>query len=525
MADPVFTWGEHDATQFTNTVNAAYAEAVHWKLNLFKVPYGKAGKSFVSELVRLFKAFATSSALESVALKAATLMPILLLQMPARKSKAKDHITYLERRLETWQEGDLNELLREGRTIQQRLSKASPPFKKEKISRSFANLMFRGKTKAALRLLSEQSKGGVLHLDDPIETENGQRKVRDILLEKHPPSQPVHHDAIINDDPPDVHPVLFESLDADVIRSAALHTSGAAGPSGVDALGWRRLCTSFKTASFELCNSLALTTKHLCTELVDPATIAPLMASHLIALDKNPGVRPIGIGDTARRIFAKAILNITRQDIQDTAGSMQLCAGQISGIEAAVHAVRTLFHREETEALLLVDASNAFNSLNRQTALHNIQRLCPSLATALINTYRAPSELYVDGDVLLSREGTTQGDPLAMPMYALATIPLIRNLKDNVSDVNQVWYADDASGAGKITRLREWWDQLNSLGPKYGYFTNACKTWLVTKKNHLSSATEAFADTDVKVTSEGRPYLGAALGTEEYIQEFVTNKV
>ena len=32
-------------------------------------------------------------------------------------------------------------------------------------------------------------------------------------------------------------------------------------------------------------------------------------------------------------------------------------------------------------------------------------------------------------------------------------------------------------------------------------------------------------DTDVKVTSEGRPYLGAALGTEEYIQEFVTNKV
>ena len=166
----------------------------------------------------------------------------------------------------------------------------------------------------------------------------------------------------------------------------------------------------------------------------------------------------------------------------------------------------------QQDALLLVDASNAFNSLNRQTALHNIQRLCPPfLATALINTYRAPSELYVDGDVLLSREGTTQGNPLAMPIYALATIPLIRNLKDNVSDVNQVWYADDASGAGKITRLREWWDQLNSFSSKYGYFTNACKTWLVTKKNHLSTATEAFADTDVKVTSDGRSYLGAAL--------------
>ena len=62
-----------------------------------------------------------------------------------------------------------------------------------------------------------------------------------------------------------------------------------------------------------------------------------------------------------------------------------------------------------------------------------------------INTYRAPSELYVDGDVIFSQEGTTQGDPLTMLMYALATIPLIKKLKTNVNDVNQVWYADDAS--------------------------------------------------------------------------------
>ena len=190
-----------------------------------------------------------------------------------------------------------------------------------------------------------------------------------------------------------------------------------------------------------------------------------------------------------------------------------------------MHAVHTLFHREETEALLLVDASNTFNFLNRQTALHNIQRLCPSLATALINTYRAPSELYVDGDVLLSCEGNTQGDPLAMQLYALATTSLIRNLKNNVSDISQVWYADDASGGGKITRLRERWDQLNALGPKFGYFTNESKTWLVTKENCLSTAVDAFTDTDVKVTSEGRPYFGAALGTDDYIQAFVTNKV
>ena len=77
-----------------------------------------------------------------------------------------------------------------------------------------------------------------------------------------------------------------------------------------------------------------------------------------------------------------------------------------------------------------IDATNAFNSLNSQTALYNIRRFCPALATILINTYRVPTELFIDEDRMLSREGTTQGDPLAMPMYALATVPLINRLSN-----------------------------------------------------------------------------------------------
>ena len=37
---------------------------------------------------------------------------------------------------------------------------------------------------------------------------------------------------------------------------------------------------------------------------------------------------------------------------------------------------------EKTEAILLVDASNAFNSLNRATALRNIQTICPAFSIA-----------------------------------------------------------------------------------------------------------------------------------------------
>lgn len=46
-----------------------------------------------------------------------------------------------------------------------------------------------------------------------------------------------------------------------------------------------------------------------------------------------------------------------------------------------------------TDAVLLVDADNAFNRLNRAVALHNIQYTCPPLATILTNIYRAPSRL------------------------------------------------------------------------------------------------------------------------------------
>ena len=66
---------------------------------------------------------------------------------------------------------------------------------------------------------------------------------------------------------------------------------------------------------------------------------------------------------------------------------MQLCAGQIAGIEAAIYFMRESFSSESTEAVLLVDASNAFNSFNREAALLNIMHVCPALAIVLINTY------------------------------------------------------------------------------------------------------------------------------------------
>jgi len=53
----------------------------------------------------------------------------------------------------------------------------------------------------------------------------------------------------------------------------------------------------------------------------------------------------------------------------------------------------------------------------------------------------------------------------------------------------------------------------------------AAKTWLITKEEFHSTAVAAFADADVKITIESRSYLRTPIGTIDYIQSFLNNKV
>ena len=113
---------------------------------------------------------------------------------------------------------------------------------------------------------------------------------------------------------------------------------------------------------------------------------------------------------------------------------------------AAIHVMKEIMSSDETQAVLLVDASNAFNTINRQAALHSIGVICPSISTVLSNTYQTPVRLFVTGgEKIESSEGITQGDPLAMAMYTLAVTPVIYKLRSEEPTVKQVWFADDSS--------------------------------------------------------------------------------
>ena len=63
------------------------------------------------------------------------------------------------------------------------------------------------------------------------------------------------------------------------------------------------------------------------------------MACRLVTLDKRPGVRPVGIGETLRQALAKLVMRAAGEQEKTACGNLQMCAGLEAGIEEATHAV------------------------------------------------------------------------------------------------------------------------------------------------------------------------------------------
>ena len=128
-----------------------------------------------------------------------------------------------------------------------------------------------------------------------------------------------------------------------------------------------------------------------------PSLLGSYAVCRPIPLNKDPGVRPIGVGEVLRQIIGKAVSWTLKEEFCKTAGPLQICAGHSAGVEAAIRATAQIFVEEGTDEVLLIDARNAFNCMNRQVAMHNIQVTCVKDATYIINAYRHPSRLFICG--------------------------------------------------------------------------------------------------------------------------------
>ena len=166
--------------------------------------------------------------------------------------------------------------------------------------------------------------------------------------------------------------------------------------------------------------------------------------------------------------------------------------------------MRTIYEDQPAEAVLLVDASNAFNSINRNVFLHSVEVICPSIARYVKNCYSVNSQLFIiGGGEIQSMEGTTQGNPAAMVIYGIAIIQLILMLVEiRMQDNNHTKiaaYADDLTVTGPIDQIiRISWNMLCRLGPKFRYFPEGSKSWIIVRENAKGRAQTIFDNTKIK---------------------------
>ena len=126
------------------------------------------------------------------------------------------------------------------------------------------------------------------------------------------------------------------------------------------------------------------TASALSTLIPHPA-YTDCMPTHPARGDKNPGVRHIGVCETARRTIGKAISSMLHHNIQAAAAPSNCAQTNLPVAKQQCMHSWLFFSSLDTEVVVLVDASNAFNQLNRQLALRSISVLCPSLACFVVN--------------------------------------------------------------------------------------------------------------------------------------------
>ena len=98
-----------------------------------------------------------------------------------------------------------------------------------------------------------------------------------------------------------------------------------------------------------------------------------------------------------------------------------------------------------------MDATNAFNLLNREGMVATVARLVPELAGLVEGMCEGATPLFAAGGRgdggglrILGREGVAQGCPLSMALYAVGMRPLVELGVKCAGAVRQAWYADDA---------------------------------------------------------------------------------
>jgi hypothetical protein len=141
----------------------------------------------------------------------------------------------------------------------------------------------------------------------------------------------------------------------------------------------------------------------LCNFLLSgqfPSEICHLLygASLCVLHKKYGGIRLIAIENCLPRLTSKLACFQNRNIVNSYFSPHQLWLATKLGCEAAIHTARTFVNNDQNrgKVLLKLDFKNAFNSVERDCILKEVQCHTPLLYPYLYQCYKNPSTLFFD---------------------------------------------------------------------------------------------------------------------------------
>ena len=337
--------------------------------------------------------------------------------------------------------------------------------------------------------------------------------------------------------PPTVDPIEQLPLAAEIVPDlvarclSSFPVDTAPGPTGLRAQHLRDGCVAGGRDS--LLTQLTAVVQLLAHGRA-PAHLAPILAgAGLVALPKpSGGVRRIAVGEIVRRLTAKCLMSLVREEAGQFFWPCQVGVATPNGAEAAIHTVRawTRRNRGSSKVLLKLDFRNAFNTIDRSTVLREACGNFPTLARWVVWCYRQPGRLQFGGHVVDSCQGVQQGDPLGPLLFSAGLHPVARRLQQRGLDL-ALFYLDDGLLAGDVGAVATALRLLQREAAAIGLSLNLSKSELISlAPDDMATLLTHFPDTLLR-GSDGNPrvlhnfdFLGAAIGEDSFISSHTADR-
>jgi hypothetical protein len=241
----------------------------------YSVPKGRIGRRFCKYQTLLWKGVR----LRDWNSERPLMFAKLILQTTTDVRKSKDVRAQLDLRMELWERGRIRALIND--VIAE--VGGTPMVRREKDNaakaRSYQASVVSGRLRSAVRRVTNRTGGGVLQ-PDGVCSKSG-RPVLEVLRGKHPKMrEPNLNDPNLKifEEYPTVPQAVPLDITAETVEKVASHLSGAAGPSGTDAVDLSNWLLRHGAESQELRGEMARMARYLANEHPPWAAYRALMA-------------------------------------------------------------------------------------------------------------------------------------------------------------------------------------------------------------------------------------------------------